>query len=240
MISLIPLGLGAWAPIYAGAKAKRTLWVVLGILWCLIVIAGFVANGTSHHPGSDDLAGGLLIVGWVGAIATSFSIAPAYRRQLASPLQAAAEVGTLRLKDRAQARRLAQTDPELAAEIGIGRPDRAGAADAGLIDVNNAPVTTLATLPGVDRELANRIAADREQVHGFASVEDLGATMDLDGDVVEALRERAIFLPPRRGRLSGVPRAAGGDPRALPCGPPRTRRTRRSRRRPTAAPARRS
>src|ERR1700679_581820 len=93
LISLIPLGLGAWAPIYAGAKARRGLWVALGVLWCLIVIAGFVVNGASSHPGSDDLAGGLLIVGWVGAIATSFSLVPAYRRQMSSPLEAAVEAG---------------------------------------------------------------------------------------------------------------------------------------------------
>jgi DNA uptake protein ComE-like DNA-binding protein len=199
LISLIPLGLGAWAPIYAGAKAKRGLWVALGIVWCLIVVAGFVANGVSHHPGSDDLAGGLLIVGWVGAIATSFSVAPAYRRQMSSPLAAAAEAGDLRLSDREQAQRLARTNPKLAEEIGVGRPDRAGSIDAGLVDVNNASVTALLKLPGVGGELATRIIETREQVHGFSSLEDMGLVMDLDGDLVEGLREQTVFLP-RHGR----------------------------------------
>jgi len=156
-ISLIPLGLGAWAPIYAGAKARKPLWIALGILWCLVVIGGWVANGLSSHPGSDDLAGGLLILGWVGAIGTSFSLAPAYRRWISSPLQAAAEAGDLRLQDREHAQRLARANPRLAQEIGIGRPDRAGAADAGLVDVNNASVTALLKLPGVDGDLATEI-----------------------------------------------------------------------------------
>ncbi len=195
LISLIPLGLGAWAPIYAGAKARRGLWVALGILWCLIVIAGFAVNGVSSHPGSDDLAGGLLIVGWAGAIATSFSLAPAYRRQMASPLQAAVEAGDLRLSDREQARRLARTNPQLAQEIGIGRPDRTGAADAGLVDVNNASVTALLQLPGVDGDLATQIIETREHVHGFSSIEDMGLVMDLDGDLVEGLRDETVFLP---------------------------------------------
>jgi hypothetical protein len=197
LISLIPIGLGAWAPIYAGAKAKRGLWVALGILWCLIVIAGFVADGLSSHPNTDDLTGGLLILGWVGAIATSFSIAPAYRRQMSSPLEAAVEAGDLRLSDREQARRLARTDPKLAQEIGIGRPDRAGSADAGLVDVNNASVTALLQLPGVDGELATKIIETREHVHGFSSVEDMGLVMDLDGDLVEGLRDETVFLPRR-------------------------------------------
>ena len=199
LISLIPIGLGAWAPIYAGAKAKRGLWVGLGILWCLIVIAGFVADGLSSHPNSDGLTGGLLILGWVGAIATSFSIAPAYRRQMSSPLEAAVEAGEQRLLDHERARRLAAENPALAKEIGVGRPDRAGAADAGLVDVNNASVTALLKLPGVNGELATKIIETREHVHGFSSVEDMGLVLDLDGDLVEGLRDETVFLPRRDG-----------------------------------------
>jgi DNA uptake protein ComE-like DNA-binding protein len=199
LISLIPLGFGAWAPIYAGAKARKPLWIALGVLWSLVVIGGLVANELSSHAGSDDLAGGILIIGWIGAIATSFSLAPAYRRQMASPLQAAVEAGDLRLSDREQAQRLARTNPKLAEEIGIGRPDRAGAADAGLVDINNASVTALLELPGVDGGLATRIIETRERVRGFSSLEDLGLVMDLDGDLVEGLRDKTVFLPRRGG-----------------------------------------
>jgi DNA uptake protein ComE-like DNA-binding protein len=195
LISLIPIGLGAWAPIYAGAKVRKPLWIALGVLWSLVVIGGFIANGLSSHPASDDLGGGLLVVGWIGAIATSFSLAPAYRRQMSSPLQAAVEAGDLRLSDREQARRLARTNPQLAQEIGIGRPDRTGGADAGLVDVNNASVTALLELPGVDGDLATRIIETREHIHGFSSVEDMGLVMDLDGDLVEGLRDETVFLP---------------------------------------------
>ena len=38
-ISLIPLGLGAWAPIYAGIKAHVLSWVMWGALWCAVVVA---------------------------------------------------------------------------------------------------------------------------------------------------------------------------------------------------------
>ena len=37
--------------------------------------------------------------------------------------------------------------------------------------------------------------AARDGVGGFSSLEDLGMTMDLPGDVVEALRGRVVFLP---------------------------------------------
>jgi DNA uptake protein ComE-like DNA-binding protein len=199
-ISLIPIGLGAWAPIYAGVKARRAIWIVLGILWSAVVIAGFVANSVSRsgHSGNDDFAGFLLILGWVGAIATSFAIRSAYERQIGSELELAAAAAEQRLQDRERAREIAQRDPALAQEIGIGRPDRHGATDAGLVDVNNASASALLELPEVDGELATRIVEERRQVGGFSSLEDMGAAMDLDGGLVEGLRDRVVFLPRSR------------------------------------------
>jgi DNA uptake protein ComE-like DNA-binding protein len=194
-ISLIPLGLGAWAPVYAGVKARRTLWIALGLLWSLLIIAAFVFNGVDGRAGHDDLAGGLLIVGWVGAIATSFAIRPEYRRVMQSPLQRAIDSAELQLEDRSDARRLARERPELARQVGVGRPDVPGATDAGLVDVNNASEAALQRLPGVDADLARQIAYARERVRGFSSLEDMGGVMDLDGALIDGLRDTAVFLP---------------------------------------------
>jgi Helix-hairpin-helix motif len=196
-ISLIPLGFGAWAPIYAGIKARSRAWVGLGALWSAVAIAGWIDSAVSNsgHSGSNDFAGMLLIVGWVGAVATSFAIRSAYERRVASPLLAATEAGEQRLADRRRALAMAHQNPALAREIGIGRPDRAGAADAGLVDINNASVTALLKLPGVDGDLATEIVEAREKLGGFASLEDLGETLDLDGGLVEGLRGQVVFLP---------------------------------------------
>jgi DNA uptake protein ComE-like DNA-binding protein len=61
--------------------------------------------------------------------------------------------------------------------------------------VNNAPAGALLELPGVDRALADRIVAVRDEVGGFSSVDDFGSVLDLDGHAVERLRDRAVFLP---------------------------------------------
>ena len=193
-ISLIPLGLGAWAPILAGVRARSGQWIALGIAWSAITLAGWIAAGASSSK-HDSLAGMVIIVGWVGAIATSFAIRGAYERRMASPILGATENAQERLAERTQARELARRNPALAAEMGVGRPDLKGAVHAGLIDVNNASLSALLKLPGVDDELATRIAEVRAQVDGFSSVEDLGTTLDLDGNLVEGLRERAVFLP---------------------------------------------
>ena len=53
----------------------------------------------------------------------------------------------------------------------------------------------IADLPGIDADTARRIVATRDGVGGFSSLEDLGMTMDLRGDVVEGLRGRVVCIP---------------------------------------------
>jgi DNA uptake protein ComE-like DNA-binding protein len=191
-LSLIPFGLGAWAPAYAGAVVRNRNWVVLGLLWSIITLAGWVV-AIANHGGA---AGGLLIiVGWAGAIASSFAIRPSYRRLSGSPLETALAGAEQRLSDRDRARKLAAERPALAKELGIGRPDLPNAQDAGLVDVNDAPASVLTKLPGIDDALATRIVKTRAETHGFSSVEDLGVALDLDGNLVEDLRDMVVFLP---------------------------------------------
>ena len=193
-ISLIPIGFGAWAPIYAGVKAREPKWVALGALWtAMIVLALILSSGHGH--GNDGAVGALAIIAWLGGIATSFSIRGAYEQQLGSPMLQAAEVAEQRLRDREKAQRIARDNPSLAREMGIGRPDVTGAADGGLVDINNASVTALLKLPGVDGDVATEIVEAREKVHGFASLEDMGAALDLEGNLVEGLRNQVVFLP---------------------------------------------
>jgi Helix-hairpin-helix motif len=193
-ISLIPFGFGAWAPIYAGAKARESKWIALGALWtAMIVVALILSSGHGH--GNDGVVGALAIVSWLGGVATSFSIRGAYEQQMGSPMLRAAEVGEQRLRDREKAQQIARDNPALAREMGIGRPDVTGAADAGLVDLNNASVTALLKLPGVDGDVATEIVEAREKVHGFESLEDMGAALDLDGNLIEGLRGRVVFLP---------------------------------------------
>lgn len=196
-LSLLPLGLGAWAPIYAGVRARVAGWTALGLGWSAVAITGWVVSASSDHShGRYSAAAGLLIIlAWAGAAATSFVIRPGYDRRMASPLLGASEQAQTRLQERREAQQLARRNPALAREMGVGRPDVAGSADAGVIDVNNATSQALLTLPGVDDALATRIVETRAGVGGFSSVEDLGEALDLPGDAVETLRERVVFLP---------------------------------------------
>lgn len=100
-----------------------------------------------------------------------------------------------RLRDREHALRLARENPQLAAEVGIGRPDLPGAYDWGVVDVNHASLEVIATLPGIDERVAQQIVQARDRISGFASLEEFGMILDLQGDEVERLRQHVVFLP---------------------------------------------
>ncbi len=81
-LSLIPLGLGAWAPIYAGRRAGRPRWVAFGAVWTIAVIAGFVLSSSD----TGGTGGGLILFGWVAGAVYSFSV----RREYEEIIQARA------------------------------------------------------------------------------------------------------------------------------------------------------
>jgi DNA uptake protein ComE-like DNA-binding protein len=196
LAAFVPFGLGAWAGFaYAGARAHVTRWKVYAVLYAVGALAAFILPSlVEDDTDASSLAGGLIIAVWVLGIGHSFVARPHYLRRvntIAATMTAAEE----RLAQRREALELARERPELALELGVGRPDRPGAMDAGLVDVNSAPPDLIERLPGIDRATARRIVAVREQLDGFESLEDFGMTMDLDGETVEDLRGKVVFLP---------------------------------------------
>jgi DNA uptake protein ComE-like DNA-binding protein len=192
-VSAAPLGLGAWAPLVPARRLGRRAWALWSVFASVVTIAGWaIAVGSD---GDNAGGGGLIILGWVAALATALTIRPTYLREQASGFTLAREQAEQRLSDRREALRIATEQPALAQELGIGRPDRPHAQAAGLVDVNNAPPSALETLPGVDEALATRIVEVRSQINGFSSLADMGGVLDLDGDAVERLRDRVVFLP---------------------------------------------
>jgi DNA uptake protein ComE-like DNA-binding protein len=172
-------------------RARVRSWIAWGAAWSAVTLAGW---GLAAGNGGS-VSGMLILVGWVGAAATSFAIRGSYERRVSSPLLRASERAEQRLLDRRRALELARSNPSLATEIGVGRPDRPGADDAGLVDVNNAGVSALLKLPGIDDALATKIVETRAEVNGFSSLEDFGAALDVSGDEIERLRDLVVFLP---------------------------------------------
>jgi DNA uptake protein ComE-like DNA-binding protein len=91
---------------------------------------------------------------------------------------------------------IARATPELAVELGIGRPDlERSFDDGGVVDVNHAPAAALRTIPGLTQEDVRRIVRVRGEVGGFTSAEELGLLADLPPRLTPVLRKHAVFLP---------------------------------------------
>jgi DNA uptake protein ComE-like DNA-binding protein len=196
LASFIPVGWLTWVGFgYAGIRAKRPQWIWIGIAYGLIAAVSIVVTSLDDNEiGLEDNLGYLAMFGgWAAGIVHSLIVRKAYLRRLAILDDPALESARLARERQAYARELAQRDPELARQAQIGRSG--GFDEGGVVDVNHALIEDIADLPGIDGAAARRIVAARESLGGFSSLEDLGMTMDLPGDVVEALRGRVMFLP---------------------------------------------
>lgn len=103
-----------------------------------------------------------------------------------------------RLARRAEARHLQATQPSIAAELMIGRPDLPGRQydDGGLVDVNHAPAEWLMRMLSIERPLAERIVEARELHNGFTTPEELIVYCEgLTPAKLEQFRDRLLFVP---------------------------------------------
>jgi DNA uptake protein ComE-like DNA-binding protein len=196
LASFIPIGWLTWLGLgYAGFRAKRPLWVAIGVAYGLIAAAALVVTSLDDNiTGTEDDLGYLaMFFGWGAGIVHSLVIRKAYLRRLAILDDPALQAARIAQERQAYVRELAQSDPQLAREAQIGRSG--GFDEGGVVDVNHAPVEDIADLPRIDAATARRIVVVRADLGGFSSLEDLGMTMDLPGDIVEDLRGRVVFLP---------------------------------------------
>jgi hypothetical protein len=96
---------------------------------------------------------------------------------------------------REQARAIAERDPALARELGIGRPDLPHEFDdGGLVDVNRVPASVLVDRLGLSVVEASRVVETRDHLCGFSGPAELAVYAELPDATVEAVRDRLLFL----------------------------------------------
>jgi DNA uptake protein ComE-like DNA-binding protein len=196
VLPLVPLGLLSFgAFLYTGIRARHTPWIVAGVLYAVVVYTGFLLTSST---GDDSVASNvgimLVLLGWGVSLVHAFAIRSRYLERMELIEGKAYDAAEDRAMAREEARRLAREEPQRAVEMGVGRPDREGFA-GGLVDLNNAPAGVIEELPGVNRELAERIVSTREQVDGFSSLEDLAHVLDLPVALVDRIRADVVLLP---------------------------------------------
>ena len=196
--SLVPVGWLTWLGFgYAGFRAKRPLWVAFGV----DVRADRRGRDRRHRRSTrtttgieDDLGYLAMFLGWGAGIAHSFVIRKAYLRRMAHPRGPGAA---------GRAARRASARPTPASWRSATRSSPARRRSAAPAASTRAAWSTSTTPPSRTSPTCRastprrRAGSSRRatSVGGFSSLEDLGMTMDLPGDVVEALRGRVVFLP---------------------------------------------
>jgi helix-hairpin-helix protein len=179
----------------AGVRVRKWSWVAWAAVYAVVVFGGLIVTESAADESDLEGVGAfIMMVGWVAGIGHGFVVRREYERRLAGPTTPL-EQARDRIGQRREAQRLAAREPHTALEMGVGRPDVPGATHMGVVDVNHAGADALGRLPGISDALAREIVHARSQIDGFASVEDLGVVLRLDGDAVEDLRAYVIFLP---------------------------------------------
>ncbi|WP_410593502.1 hypothetical protein [Amycolatopsis sp. lyj-23] len=209
VVTIASLGLFAWVPfVHAAARLGRTaLYVRAAVFAAVAVLIGVLmaVTPTDTTGKAVGTTGGLLsLAGVMLAIAAVVAgcvqqgklrrrilgLAPA-ERPGENPALATALAARER---RAEARKLVASDPLIARDLRIGRPDLArDYDDGGLVDLNNAPAGVIASVCGLDAATAEAVVDIRTTVGGFAAVDDVSTVVPYAA--MDRVRDRAIVLP---------------------------------------------
>jgi DNA uptake protein ComE-like DNA-binding protein len=197
LLLVFPFGLTTWAAfLYIGIRARRVPWLAWAGVYGAATVVYLVLEAPDHPTSTARGVGaGLALLTWIGGGIHALAVSNDAVRRMQRRADPAVEAARARIERRAEGRHLLATQPALAKEVGVGRPDVPGARDYGLVDINHAAEAALAKVPGMTGDLARRTAEERAQAGGFSSVEDLGLLLDLPPDTVDQMRDTAIFIP---------------------------------------------
>ncbi|HEY2192534.1 MAG TPA: hypothetical protein VGH76_09565 [Actinomycetospora sp.] len=199
------LGILAAVPFtHAAVVSRRIGHGVLAAAVLTATLLTFLLLGTAHedaagHPEGflAGLGGTLLMLVLLGGLASLVVVRQqVYGEKPASsaPQPALARALAARTR-RDEARRLATSDPLLARDLRIGRPDLPREYDdGGLVDLNSAPAPVVASVCGLEPVHAEGILTARRAAGRFASVDDVFAWAELPVEIWDRVRDRGIVL----------------------------------------------
>ena len=192
--------LGYATPITMGFAAARKrsagLWIAT-IPYVALVTAMLATADSEDGTATDSVFVVTWVLSWVGGTLHALA-ARLWVFGLATPsssLERAEREARRRRGLRAHASAFARDDPQTALEMHIGRPDLPRTFDdGGLVDINHAPASVIATIPGITPEMAERIVRLREDLQTFTSAEEVSAMADLPPHLTPTLAEHTVYL----------------------------------------------
>jgi hypothetical protein len=181
-------------------QRRQRDWVVFAAYLAAtvaLIVAGALVNADS---GWDEARAGLVVaLGTCAAIHACILFRPGRAQPLRVSAgrqrnEEAVQIARSRIERRNSARRMVQTNPVLARELRIGRPDLPREYDdGGLIDVNRVHGAVLAAQLGLSPEEATAVLVARDKLGRFASADELCDVTQLSPRRVDELRDLMIF-----------------------------------------------
>ncbi len=190
---------------YAVIQRRKRDWLVFAA-YLAATVAMIVAVGSVNSASSAGAGLGGFIIALAGCAAVHACVlfrpsrgvaplgpsVPLTSRQRNKEAIARVQAEMERRKD---ARHLVATQPELARDLRIGRPDLArDYDDGGLVDVNHVPADVLASRLGLASAEVRDVLAARDKLGKFTSADELCAYTALAPDRVDELRDLMIFI----------------------------------------------
>jgi hypothetical protein len=187
---------------FAVINRRRRDWVVFGV-YLAATIAMIVSLGVVNSSSAAGGAVGGFIIALAGCAAVHTAvlfrparaaIAAAEPVSLSERNRAALAQAKSRLERRKEAGHLVATNPDLARDLKIGRPDLPrDYDDGGLVDVNHVPSDVLSSQLELSSAEVSDVLAARERLGRFTSADELCAYTQLSPDRVDELRDLMIF-----------------------------------------------
>ena len=176
------------------ARGRARDWAVFaGYLASTVIV---ISAAASNNDAAGAVAGTMAIaVAVVAAVHAFVAFRPGSETVGGSAAsELALTSARTRMRRRQQARELAASNPVLARELGVGRPDMPhDYDDGGLVDVNHVPGEVLRQSLGLTAAESAAIITVREQLGRFSGPEELTAYTELAPDRVDALRDWMLF-----------------------------------------------
>lgn len=200
------IGFLSFVPFLALAviNRQRRDWIVFAIYLAAtigMIIAIGAVNSSSNAGGA--VGGVIIALAGCAAVHSAVLFRPGRDRQAlaaagpASPdernREAVAQAKS-RIERRKDARHLIATNPSLARDLKIGRPDLPrDYDDGGLVDVNHVPGPALGTALALSPAEVSDVLAARQRLGRFSSADELCAYTQLSPDRVDELRDLMVF-----------------------------------------------
>jgi hypothetical protein len=209
LVPLLTCGLGSPVMVLiGGARLRSKAHLLAGIGYLLLGIYFFVTvqytrtNG-GHFPDAAVMPAFLAV--WLGGVTHTVVLQMKVRERAdpapapppAAPADPALAAARQRAQRRQEARAILGSDPALAAELRIGRPDVPRQYDdGGLVDVNHVAADVLVAQLDMPAGLAASVVAERERLGGFGSADELVVYCeDMTPDRLQIIRDRLVFIP---------------------------------------------